>query len=175
MNPVNTPIYCLFGKISSPFLILSRAWVTNFFFIRSVVPLEMVIGSNACGSPRTAYWYESIWFSTVPIYFNFCSTALCGSSKTFLIHFLGCINIILVLCEVVPPVKSSSLKSSLPIITVPAFPLAVSAGHTGCLSNSFNAHHLCKNNTLWYGTPMPKSEAAFTTSLLLLNPCNSKE
>ena len=74
-----------------------------------------------------------------------------------------------------PLVKSSSFKSSLSIITVPALPSAISAGHTGYLSNSSSVQHSYKYNTLWYRIPMPKSEATFTSSLLLVNPCNSKE
>ena len=87
----------------------------------------------------------------------------------------NCANIILVLYKVIPLVKSSSFKSSLSIITVPALPSAISAGHTGYLSNSSSAQHSYKYNTLWYRIPMPKSEATFTSFLLLVNPCNSKE
>ena len=182
MNPVNAPIFCSFSETSFPFLILSRAWVTNIISVVQVVHVsvvhEILIGSNDGGSPRTADWQENIWFSTVTICFNFSltfTTALWGSLKTFLIYFLDCTNIILVLCEVVSPVKPWSLNSSFSIMTVQALPSAISGGHTSCLSNSPSAQHSCKYNTLWYGVPMPKSEATFISFLLLVNPCNSKE
>ena len=78
-------------------------------------------------------------------------------------------NIILVLCEVVPLVKSSSLKLSLSIMTVPALRSSIFAGHTGCLSNTSNAQDS------WYGIAMHKSEEIFKSSFLLVNTSNSKE
>ena len=139
MNPVNP---CSFGEISSPFLILSKAWVTSFFFISCAsgninlikcVQLVQQIGMKVFGTPQLRFVLISLAFTT----------ALCGSSKTFLIHFLGCMNITLVLCQVIPPVESSFLS----IITVPAFSSAISAGHSGCLSNSSSDQHSYKYNT----------------------------
>ena len=37
----------------------------NSFFVRLVMPLKIIIDPNDCGSPRTADWYESIWFCTI--------------------------------------------------------------------------------------------------------------
>ena len=161
MNPVNPPITYSFDKISFPFLILSKAWIISLFFLRSVVSLEILIDSNDCGLLRIANWYGSIWFSTVATCFNFSLTftrALYGYSKTFLIPFFGCTNIILVLCEVVVLLKSSSLKSSVSIKTAPALHSAISPGHAGCLSDSSSVQHSFKYNTLWYGISMPRSE-----------------
>ena len=58
MLTVNAQISCSFGEIPSPFLILSKAW-SQFFFIRLVVSLEILIALNDYGSPR-ALKYESI-------------------------------------------------------------------------------------------------------------------
>ena len=75
------------------------------------------------------------------------STVLCGSSKTFLIHFLGCINIKLVLCEILPAIRSSFLKSSLPpIINDPDLSSAISAGNTGYLSTATSPATLPKTH-----------------------------
>ena len=149
----------------------------KLFFIRSVMPLEISmgniivahllqqIGMKVCGSPQLQFVliFSHIYSSLVCFLENVIDLLL-GLHR----HHIGPI-------DVVPPITSSSSISSLQITTVPALPSANFTGHTGCLSNSSNAQHSCKYNTLWYLIPMLMSEAIVSSSLLFFSPSNGRK